>query len=52
MRKSDSEYSEFTPTRVSSKSFREKPRKESEQYSRNEKKKDFQRQHAQRKRDI
>ena len=52
MRKSDLSEREFSQTRVSSKSFREKPRKEGEQYSRNEKKKDFQRQQAQRKRDI
>lgn len=49
MRNSDLE---FTQIRVSSKSFRQKPRKEGEQYSRNEKKKDFQRERAQQKRDI
>ena len=49
MRKSESE---FTPSRVSSKSFRQKPRKEGEQYSRNEKKKEYQRERAQQKRDI
>jgi hypothetical protein len=49
MRKSELE---FTQTRVSSKSFREKPRKENEQYSRNEKKKEYQRERARQKRDI
>lgn len=50
MRKFDSE--EFVLSRVSSKSFRQKPRKEGEQFSRNEKRKDLQRQQAQRKRDV
>lgn len=49
MRQSDFE---FTQTRVSSKSFRQKPRKEGEQFSRNERRKDAQRQRAQQKRDF
>ena len=52
MRKSDLSEREFSQTRVSSKSFRQKPRKEGEQYSRNEKKKEYQRARAQQKRDF